>query len=33
MEVTADIKTGKRRAIEYFLSPLVEYVGESFRER
>ncbi|TDR76423.1 HlyD family type I secretion periplasmic adaptor subunit [Paludibacterium purpuratum] len=33
MEVTADIKTGKRRVIEYFLSPLVEYTGESFRER
>lgn len=33
MAVTVEIKTGQRRVIEYFLSPLIEHVGESFRER
>lgn len=33
MTVTADIKTGKRRVIEYFLSPLMQYGDESLRER
>lgn len=33
MVVVAEIKTGKRRLIEYFLSPLMQYNAESFRER
>lgn len=33
MAVTAEIKTGKRRVIEYFLSPLMQYGDESLRER
>jgi hemolysin D len=33
MAVTVEIKTGQRRVIEYFLSPLIEHVGESLRER
>jgi hemolysin D len=33
MAVTVEIKTGRRRVIEYFLSPLIEHVGESLRER
>jgi len=33
MAVTAEIKIGKRRVIEYFLSPLSEHVQESLRER
>jgi hemolysin D len=33
MAVTAEIKTDKRRVIDYFLSPLKAYVSESFRER
>lgn len=33
MAVTAEIKTGKRRVIEYFLSPLLQYGNESLRER
>jgi hemolysin D len=33
MAVTAEIKTGRRRVIEYFLGPLVEYATESLRER
>jgi hemolysin D len=33
MAVSVEIKTGKRRVIEYFLSPLLEHVDESFRER
>jgi hemolysin D len=33
MAVTAEIKTGKRRVIEYFLSPLLQYGDESLRER
>jgi hemolysin D len=33
MAVTVEIKTGKRRIIEYFLSPLMQYKAESLRER
>jgi len=33
MAVTVEIKTGKRRLIEYFLSPLLQYKDESVRER
>jgi hemolysin D len=33
MTVSAEIRTGKRRVIDYFLSPLQEHVGGSLRER
>ena len=33
MEVTADIKTGKRSVVGYFLGPLLESAEESMRER
>ncbi|MEW6544395.1 MAG: HlyD family type I secretion periplasmic adaptor subunit [Nitrospirota bacterium] len=33
MAVTAEIKTGQRRVIEFFLSPLLKYAQESVRER
>jgi hemolysin D len=33
MAVSVEIKTGKRRVIEYFLSPLLQYRRESLRER
>ncbi len=33
MNITAEIKTGKRRIIEYLLSPVQSHVGESMRER
>ncbi|CUI54483.1 Hemolysin secretion protein D%2C chromosomal [Achromobacter xylosoxidans] len=33
MAVTAEIKTGQRRVIEYFLDPLMQYGQESIRER
>ncbi len=33
MEVTAEIKTGERRLIEYVLAPLLRYGQESLRER
>jgi len=33
MAVTAEIKTGRRRVIEYFLSPLLQYGDESLKER
>ena len=33
MAVTIEVKTGKRKIIEYFLSPLMEYVDESVTER
>jgi len=33
MTVTVEVKTGKRRLIEYFLSPLMQYQDESVRER
>ena len=33
MAVSVEIKTGKRRVIEYFLSPLLQHVNESLHER
>lgn len=33
MAVTAEIRTGARRVIEFFLSPLLQYRHESLRER
>ena len=33
MNVTAEIKTGKRRVIDYLLSPVQRHVGESLKER
>lgn len=33
MEVTVEVKTGKRRLIEYILSPLLRYKQDSFGER
>lgn len=33
MGITAEIKTGKRRVIEYLLSPVMKYMNESMRER
>ena len=33
MAVTVEVKTGKRRVIEYFLSPLLKVTNESLRER
>jgi len=33
MVVSVEIKTGKRRVIEYFLSPLIQHTRESLRER
>jgi hemolysin D len=33
MAVSVEIKTGKRRVIEYFLAPLLEHAYESLRER
>ncbi|MEW8405242.1 MAG: HlyD family type I secretion periplasmic adaptor subunit [Candidatus Thiodiazotropha taylori] len=33
MEVTAELKTGERRLIEYFLAPLLRHGSESLRER
>jgi hemolysin D len=33
MNVTAEIKTGKRRVIEYLLSPVQRAMGESLKER
>ena len=33
MAVTAEIKTGRRRVIEYVLDPVMRYRAESFRER
>jgi len=33
MAVTAEIKTGQRRIIEFLLSPLLRYKQESLRER
>lgn len=33
MAITAEIKTGSRRVIEYLLSPLLRYKQESLRER
>ena len=33
MAVTAEIKTGERRIIDYLLSPLRKYRQDSLRER
>lgn len=33
MAVSVEIKTGKRRVIEYFLSPLIQHADESLHER
>jgi hemolysin D len=33
MSVSAEIKTGKRRLIEFFLSPFIRHARESLRER
>ena len=33
MNITAEIKTGKRRIIEYLLSPVQRASSESLRER
>jgi hemolysin D len=33
MKVTVEAKTGTRRLIEFFLSPLLRYANESVRER
>lgn len=33
MSVTVEIKTGNRRAIDFFLSPFLEYQDEALRER
>jgi hemolysin D len=33
MAVAAEIKTGKRRVIEYVLDPVMRYRDESLRER
>ena len=33
MAITAEVKTGRRRLIEFFLSPLLRYQQESVRER
>jgi hemolysin D len=33
MAVTVEIKTGTRRVIEFFLSPLLKLGSESIRER
>ena len=32
MTVTTDIKVGKRQVIEFFLTPILRYTQESFRE-
>ena len=33
MIVSVEIKTGRRRVIEYFLSPIMQTVSDSVRER
>ena len=33
MTVAAEVRTGKRRAIEFFLAPLLRYRNEALRER
>jgi hemolysin D len=33
MAVTVEIKTGRRRVIDFLLSPLVRYRDEAIRER
>lgn len=32
MSVTVEVKTGKRRILDYFLSPIAKYQGEALRE-
>ena len=32
-EQDVEIKTGKRRVIEYLISPVMKYLNESMRER
>ena len=33
MSIRAEVKTDKRKVIDYFLSPLQQYVDESLAER
>jgi hemolysin D len=33
MNLTAEIKTGKRRVIDYLLSPVQQHLDESLKER
>lgn len=33
MAVTAEVQTGKRQIIEFFMTPLLKYRQESIRER
>ncbi len=33
MAVTAEVQTGKRRIMEFFMAPLLRYKQESIRER
>lgn len=33
MAITAEIKTGRRRILEYFLDPFIQHASESIRER
>jgi multidrug efflux pump subunit AcrA (membrane-fusion protein) len=33
MSVSVEIKTGRRRILDYFLSPLLKMASESIRER
>jgi len=33
MAMSVEIKTSKRRVIEYFLSPLIQHTSESLQER
>jgi len=33
MEVTAEIKTGKRRIIDFLLEPITKYIDESVKIR
>jgi hemolysin D len=33
LNVTAEIKTGRRRVIEYLISPMQKHLGDSISER
>lgn len=33
LAATAEVKTGTRRIIEYFLSPMMEYAHDAIQER
>ncbi len=33
MSITAEVRTGNRRVIDYLLSPLQQYQSEAMRER